>query len=103
LFKGVNVLEPPPIRCRAGSEPGDSFLDDIEALKAALVAARDGRIAALLILESLCGQPEQMKRFVGFIAYFQAPFGTVSKACDDVADELRAHLRTLVPCGVMIC
>ena len=59
--------------------------------------------AALLLLESLCGQPEQMKRFVGFVAYFQAPFGTVSKACDDVADELRAHLRPLVPCGVMIC
>jgi hypothetical protein len=59
--------------------------------------------AALLLLESLCGQPEQIKRFVGFIAYFQAPFGTVFKACDDVADELRAYLRTLVPCGVMIC
>ena len=44
-----------------------------------------------------------MKTFVGFVAYFQAPFGTVSKACDGVADEVRAHLRTLVPCGVMIC
>ena len=44
-----------------------------------------------------------MKTFVGFVAYFQAPFGTVSKACDGVADEVRAHLRTFVPCGVMIC
>jgi hypothetical protein len=26
LFKGVNDSEPPPIRCRAGSEPGESFL-----------------------------------------------------------------------------
>jgi hypothetical protein len=59
--------------------------------------------AALLLLESLCGQPEQIKRFVGFVAYFQAPIGTVSEACDGVGDELRAHLRTLVPCGVMIC
>jgi hypothetical protein len=59
--------------------------------------------AALLPLESLCGQPEQMKRFVGFVDDFQPPFGTVSKVCDDVADELRAHRRTLVPCGVMIC
>ena len=58
---------------------------------------------ALLPLESLCGQPEQMKRFAGFVDDFQPPFGTVSKACDDVADELRAHRRTLVPCGVMIC
>src|ERR1700730_16202627 len=58
--------------------------------------------APLLLLESLCGQPEQMKRFAGFVAYFQAPFGIVAKACDGVADEVRAHLRTLVPCGVMI-
>ena len=59
--------------------------------------------AALPLLESLCGQPEQIKRFVGFVAYFQAPIGTVFEACDGVGDELRAHLRTLVPCGVMIC
>ncbi len=44
-----------------------------------------------------------MKKFAGFVAYSQAPFGTVSKACDDVADEVRAYLRTLVPCGVMVC
>jgi hypothetical protein len=59
--------------------------------------------AALVLLESLCRQPEQMKRFVGFVPYFQAPFGTVSKACDDIADEVGAHICALVPCGVMIC
>jgi hypothetical protein len=48
----------------------------------------EGAEATLLLLESLCGQPEQMKRFVGFVPYFQAPFGTVSKACDGVADEV---------------
>src|SRR5260370_41992922 len=33
----------------------------------------------LPILESFCGQPKQMKRFAGFVAYFQAPFGTGSE------------------------
>ncbi len=60
-------------------------------------------MVALLLFESLCGQPEQIKRFIGFVAYFQAPFGTVFEVFDDVADKVRAHLRTLVPCGVMIC
>src|SRR6266436_2424617 len=34
LFKGVNDSEPPPIRCRAGSQPGDSVAYHLRRAKA---------------------------------------------------------------------